>query len=129
MWQKLVKEKLSNQAALIGHVGNEKTAEKIKILSQRVFSGDSDNKEAQAARLYWPALFGKGFLRSDDDNAINSFLNYGYAILRSSICRAIVAFGLLPMLGFIMQISKITLQWRMIFLNLSDHLSTSKFTT
>jgi CRISPR-associated protein Cas1 len=99
MWQKLVKEKLSNQAALIRQVGNEKTAEKITILSQRVLSGDSDNKEAQAARLYWPALFRKGFLRSDDDNAINSFLNYGYAILRSSICRAIVAFGLLPMFG------------------------------
>jgi CRISPR-associated protein Cas1 len=99
MWQKLIKEKLSNQAKLINEIGNNKISSKIKILSQRVFSGDSDNKEAQAARLYWPALFGKEFLRSDDENILNSFLNYGYAILRSAICRAIVGFGLLPMFG------------------------------
>lgn len=99
LWQKIVQEKITNQAKVLHHTGKSDQAKKITMLSQKVLSGDSDNKEAQAARIYWPALFGRQFLRSNDEDPINGMLNYGYAILRSSICRSLVAFGLLPMFG------------------------------
>ncbi|MCX7775147.1 MAG: type II CRISPR-associated endonuclease Cas1 [Spirochaetaceae bacterium] len=99
LWQKLVQEKLRNQAALLFSIGKEETATKIEHLAFKVLSGDSDNKEAYAARLYWPALFGNTFLRSNEEDPVNAFLNYGYAILRSCICRAIVGYGLLTMFG------------------------------
>jgi len=99
MWKRLVKEKLKNQSLLLHETGNEEKSQKILAISNKVLSGDSDNKEAYAARIYWPALFGKDYLRSDEKNALNSFLNYGYAIIRSAICRSIVSFGMLPMFG------------------------------
>lgn len=61
-------------------------------------SGDPDNFEAQAAQLYFPALFGKGFTR-DDACFANSALNYGYAIVRSAIARSLVSYGFLPAFG------------------------------
>ena len=57
------------------------------------------NKEAQTARLYWPALLGADFLRNPEGGGPNAALNYGYAILRSACARAICGAGLLPLLG------------------------------
>ena len=99
LWQKIVQEKITNQANVLLCTSKNEQAGKLNILSRKVLSGDSDNREAQAARMYWPALFGSQFLRSNDEDPINGMLNYGYAILRSSICRSLVAFGLLPMFG------------------------------
>lgn len=48
-----------------------------------------ENREAYAAKMYWKALFGKEFVRSKDLPGINSFLNYGYAIMRASMARAV----------------------------------------
>ena len=76
--------------------------EKAKLLERiatTVKSGDSDNRESYAARMYWKYLFGKEFIRDKNLSGINSFLNYGYAIMRSSMARAICASGLLPSLG------------------------------
>ena len=39
------------------------------------------------------------FRRDPDLPGLNSFLNYGYAVLRAAIARAIVGAGLLPSLG------------------------------
>ena len=55
--------------------------------------------EAQAARRYWPRLFGKEFRRDFELFGVNSLLNYGYAVLRSAVARAIVSAGLHPALG------------------------------
>jgi CRISP-associated protein Cas1 len=68
-------------------------------MSKRVRSGDPDNLEAQAAQRYWPALFGLEFRRDREANGINALLNYGYAVLRAAIARAVVASGLIPSLG------------------------------
>lgn len=62
-------------------------------------SGDKDNKEGQAAQIYWQALFGRGFLRDVEEEGINSFLNYGYAVVRAVCARALCASGLLPLFG------------------------------
>ncbi len=68
-------------------------------LARRVRSGDPDNLEAQAAQRYWPNLFGKEFRRDRGSDGINALLNYGYAVMRAAIARAVVASGLIPSLG------------------------------
>ncbi len=68
-------------------------------LASRVKSGDPENLEAQASRIYWQKLFGPDFRRDPDGSGINIFLNYGYAIMRAAVARAIVSTGLHPSLG------------------------------
>lgn len=105
IWQKIVIEKIRNQAealekCVLPHDSAvKKHVEKLKFLAQRVRSGDKDNKEGQAAQIYWQALFGKGFLRDVEEEGINSFLNYGYAVVRAVCARALCASGLLPLFG------------------------------
>lgn len=67
-------------------------------MAERVLSGDSDNREAVAAALYFPLLFGEGFSRGSDDPR-NAALNYGYTILRGGIARNLVMHGLEPCIG------------------------------
>jgi CRISPR-associated protein Cas1 len=64
----------------------------------RVGSGDPDNIEARAARAYWGALF-DGFVRDDPADLRNKLLNYGYAVMRAAVARALVAYGCLPAFG------------------------------
>ena len=58
-------------------------------------SGDSDNREGIAARLYWGTLFGEDFIRNREEGGINALLNYGYAVLRAATARALVSAGAL----------------------------------
>jgi len=68
-------------------------------LAMKVRSGDPENVEAQAARRYWPVLFGKSFRRDPFAEDHNRLLNYGYAVLRAVVARAVCASGLHPSLG------------------------------
>ena len=68
-------------------------------MQNRVLSGDSKNLEAQAARIYWKKLLGKEFHRDPTASGINTLLNYGYAIIRAVVSRAISATGLHSALG------------------------------
>jgi CRISPR-associated protein Cas1 len=61
--------------------------------------GDPENIEAQAARRYWPLLLGAEFRRDQAAPGANALLNYGYAVLRAGVARAICAVGLHPGLG------------------------------
>ena len=70
--------------------------------SNDVRSGDVDNLEGRAAAYYWKNLFAQEidhFKRGREEAAPNHLLNYGYAILRAIIARALVSSGLLPTLG------------------------------
>ena len=71
----------------------------VEKISSLVKSGDTDNREAYAAKIYWNCLFGKEFRRDKNAEGINSLLNYGYAIIRASMIRVICSAGLLPALG------------------------------
>ncbi len=62
-------------------------------------SGDTDNREGIAARVYFQHLFGGDFIRNREETGINTLLNYGYSILRAATCRAIVSSGLFPAIG------------------------------
>lgn len=96
--QQLIRQKLLNHAAVLQTAGELEVAALLKSWSGRVRSGDPDNLEAQAAQRYFPALYGRGFLRSQEV-WINSALNYGYAILRAALARALVCHGFLPAFG------------------------------
>lgn len=96
IWQLIIKEKIKNQSRVLDLFKKEN---KLQHIYKTVLSGDSSNREAYAARLYFKALFGNEFTRDKDLQGINSFLNYGYAILRSSLARYVVAAGLNPSYG------------------------------
>lgn len=97
LWKQTVEAKIRNQAFLLEKL--EKPATQLKTISRSVKSGDSENREGFAARIYWTALFGKEFIRDRYGEAPNPFLNYGYILLRSAVARALAGSGLLATLG------------------------------
>lgn len=100
LWQQTIKQKIANQAAvLLACTGAEIGC--MKAWSADVRSGDSENLEARAAAYYWRQLFVRipNFTRQRDGLPPNHLLNYGYAILRAIVARALVSSGLLPTLG------------------------------
>ena len=96
-WQSIVKAKIRSQADVLFEVGLDGTT--LQKLVPMVRSGDPDNVEATAASRYFPLMFGVDFIRDRDQAGINACLNYGYAIIRSSVARAIVGSGMHPALG------------------------------
>ncbi|MBP5345391.1 MAG: type II CRISPR-associated endonuclease Cas1 [Bacteroidales bacterium] len=100
MWQQTVAQKIYNQASVLSQCTDAEVA-CMRIWSKQVKSGDPDNLEARAAAYYWKYLFPeeKDFTRSREGGGPNVLLNYGYAILRATIARALVGSGLLPTLG------------------------------
>ena len=100
LWKDIVKAKIINQACVLGRIHpHHSKFDHLMSLAKGVKSGDPDNREAQAARLYWPALLGDDFRRERAGAAPNLFLNYGYAILRAATARAVCGAGLHPALG------------------------------
>lgn len=97
IWKQIIQAKINNQAIVL------KAAQKqflnLQHFAQAVKSGDTDNREGSAAQAYWPQLLGSEFKRDQDAEGLNCFLNYGYAILRSSVARSIVGVGLHPAFG------------------------------
>ena len=97
LWKQVVEAKIRNQAALLSKLG--KDGDKLKPYYSNVKSGDADNREGVAAKIYWNELFGDSFIRSRDRDAPNNLLNYGYTLLRAAVARALMGSGLLPALG------------------------------
>lgn len=100
LWQQTVVAKIENQAYVLEKQLNEPAA-RMHYLADTVKSGDTTNCEAQAAAYYWQHLFPDipGFTRGREGPPPNQLLNYGYAILRAVVARALVASGLLPVAG------------------------------
>ena len=98
MWQQTVTAKILGQADVLREVGIE--ARNMYAWAKEVRSGDADNMEARAAAFYWRNVFhDPNFVRGQEGDPPNNLLNYGYAIVRAIIARALVAAGLLPTLG------------------------------
>ena len=100
LWQQTVQQKIINQAALLAELHGIEVGN-MKRWASEVRSGDSTNLEGRAAAFYWSRMFPSipDFTRSRDGDYPNPLLNYGYAILRAVIARALVSSGLLPTLG------------------------------
>lgn len=100
LWQSLVQGKILAQACVLeaeGHRAND-----LRMMARQVKSGDPDNLEARAARAYWSRLMPpieEGFKRDAGGGGLNSWLNYGYSVLRTGAARAIVSAGLHPSLS------------------------------
>lgn len=94
LWKQVVEAKIRNQANLLTEIGRNGDA--LKPYYMNVKSGDSDNREGIAAKIYWDLLFEGPFVRSRYGEEPNSLLNYGYAILRAGMARAIMGSGLFP---------------------------------
>lgn len=97
LWKQIVRAKVRAQAAVLAELVGADHG--LAALAARVGSGDPTNVEARAARRYWKALFGDGFRRMRSRHDENLLLNYGYAVLRAIVGRALCAAGLHPSLG------------------------------
>lgn len=100
LWQQTIEAKIRNQAAML-HYSTGETHNNMLKWSESVRSGDTENMEARAAVYYWKTVFPDNpyFVRDHEGGGANALLNYGYAILRAIVARALVASGLLPTLG------------------------------
>ena len=96
LWKQTVEQKIKNQQAVLRI--NKKSFEHMDTYWQTVKSGDTSNCEAKAAQYYWKHLF-DNFTRERFGSEPNNLLNFGYAVLRSIVARALVSSGLLPVLG------------------------------
>ncbi len=97
VWQAIVKNKILNQAFLLKKI-KSKQHDLITSYIKEVTIGDKTNREGHAAKVYFNSLFGKSFVRGNNDK-INASLNYGYAILLSTVSKEIVNNGYLTQLG------------------------------
>jgi len=98
LWQQIVQAKLRAQGRLLKELNGADGG--ISAMATRVKSGDPENLEAQAARRYWPLIFGDAkFRRGSEGPDQNNHLNYGYMVLRAVCARAICAAGLHPSMG------------------------------
>lgn len=97
IWKQVVETKIRNQAALLNKLG--KDGDQLKPYYSNVKSGDTDNREGIAAKLYWTELFGPEFTRYREGKSPNNLLNYGYTLLRAAVARALMGSGLLPAFG------------------------------
>lgn len=97
LWQQTVSEKIRNQGLLLNRI--TKKENHFEYLASKVLSGDTSNMEGVAAQQYWKDFFEIDFRRERFGNYPNNFLNYGYAILRAAVARALVGSGLLCTLG------------------------------
>lgn len=97
LWQSIIRAKIANQAEVLRRNRSDR-ADGLLAMVKHVGSGDPENVEARAARAYWSALF-DDFRRDDEADLRNKLLNYGYAVARAGIARALVGAGFLPAFG------------------------------
>lgn len=97
VWAEIVRTKIAGQLSNL----DAKYSSERDLLRQyisEILPGDTTNREGHAAKVYFNALFGMSFSRSDD-NVINAALNYGYSILLSAFNREISMCGYLTQIG------------------------------
>ena len=99
MWQQTIQQKILNQAAALSLV--ECQNQNMLKWAKDVRSGDTTNLEGRAAVYYWKNIFRSmpDFVRGQEEPYPNNLLNYGYAIVRALMARALMAAGLLPTFG------------------------------
>jgi len=99
LWKQVVMAKISNQARCLHLFGNEDMAQELVSISKNVKSGDSGHAESHAAAKYFRALFSKGFTRGNEQDQRNTWLNYGYAIVRGCVARTLAVYGFFQTFG------------------------------
>ena len=100
LWKKIIVAKIMNQAKTLELLGfSENVVFEIRKLASEVEDGDATNRESFAAKVYFNTLMNTTFSRGNDEILLNGALDYGYAIIRSSITKYAIAYGLNLQLG------------------------------
>lgn len=97
VWTAIVTEKISNQASLLKELDKPEANLLLQYIKE-IEIGDKTNREGHAAKVYFNALFGKSFTRTEE-NSINAALNYGYSLILSAVAREVVANGYITQIG------------------------------
>lgn len=98
IWTEIVAEKIRQQRDHLLERGLDTQAALLDSYIPEIEIGDKTNREGHAAKVYFNALFGMDFTRSQE-NATNAALNYGYGILLACFNREVVANGYITQLG------------------------------
>ena len=98
VWSDIVAEKIRKQADFLEELQKQNEADLLRSYLFQIDPGDATNREGHAAKVYFNALFGMDFTRSEE-NVTNAALNYGYSIILSAFNREIVSQGYLTQLG------------------------------
>lgn len=98
IWTEIVTEKIRKQSYFLEELGKVKEFNLLENYIEQIQIGDETNREGHAAKVYFNALFGMEFTRTQD-NEINSALNYGYSIILSAVAREIVSQGYCTQVG------------------------------
>ena len=99
IWTRIVKEKILNQARVLEEESCQTECEMLRNYTNGLLPGDISNREGHAAKVYFNALYGMSFTRSDEENPINNALDYGYSLILAAFNREIVLNGYLTQLG------------------------------
>ena len=94
IWQRIVIQKIKNQATVLELLGKDSQA--VLQCAHEVLSGDTSHREAVAASAYFKELISYGTRR---ESAYTAALDYGYAVLRAGVARALVSGGWLVSRG------------------------------
>lgn len=97
IWRQIVKYKIHNQAMLLKKL-DIAGYEKLLEFEKEVEMADKTNREGHAAKVYFNLLFTKDFVRGTN-SMINSGLDYGYAIILSTINKEVVSKGYITQIG------------------------------
>ena len=97
VWTEIVREKLRRQRAHLRKRGLSQSELLTSYLEQLQWN-DETNREGHAAKVYFNALLGMEFTRTEN-TPTNAALNYGYSLILSAINREISAAGYLNQLG------------------------------
>nr|WP_322958838.1 type II CRISPR-associated endonuclease Cas1 [Mycoplasmopsis canis]WQQ12208.1 type II CRISPR-associated endonuclease Cas1 [Mycoplasmopsis canis] len=95
IWREIIKTKIVNYTKLIYYldITSEEEIDKLIKYYESVLINDRSNCEGHAAKLSFKILYGSSFSR-DDENIINTFLDYGYTVLMTYVSRSIIKNGL-----------------------------------
>ena len=97
VWTEIVTEKIRKQAE---HLQDRFKTEAVLLYQyiEEMAFGDETNREGHAAKVYFNALFGKDFSRTEEC-PLNAALNYGYSIILSLFTREVVSNGYITQVG------------------------------
>lgn len=98
VWTEIVSEKIRKQMQFLKDLGRQEEASLLNSYIQEVEIGDATNREGHAAKVYFNAIFGKDFSRTQEI-PLNAALNYGYGIILSMVNREIVSNGYITQVG------------------------------
>lgn len=98
VWTEIIAEKIRKQAQHLAEKKYTAQADMLVQYGKELEAADATNREGHAAKVYFNALFGMNFTRSEG-NSINAALNYGYGIILSCFNREIVASDYMTQLG------------------------------